>query len=351
MRDVARRAGVSIKTVSNVVNGYAHVTPGTRERVEQAISDLGYRPNLTARGLRNGRTGIIALAVPELGVPYFAELSQHVLAAADKRGWTVLIDQTGGQRDRERLVAAGFRDQIIDGLIFSPLALTAADLAERADNTPMVLLGERIGAGGPLVADHVMIDNVAAARDVTAHLIASGRRRVAAIGAQDRASGATARMRLEGYRLALAAAGRPYDPALVAPAERFHRADGAAGVSRLLRLPEPPDAIFCFNDPLALGAIRRLWELGLRVPDDVAVAGFDDIEDGCFSVPTLTTVAPDKAELARRAVDLLARRLADPAGPPPPEEVEVGHRLVVRESTAAPLSRSPSAAGPPAGAG
>src|ERR1044072_8882918 len=117
MRDVARRAGVSIKTVSNVVNGYAHITPGTRERVEDAINDLGYRPNLTARGLRGGRTGIVALAVPELGMPYFAELAQPVVPAAAERGWTVLIDQTEGERDRERLVAAGFRDQIIDGLL------------------------------------------------------------------------------------------------------------------------------------------------------------------------------------------------------------------------------------------
>ena len=337
MRDVARRAGVSVKTVSNVVNGYAHITPGTRERVERAITDLGYRPNLTARGLRNGRTGTVALAVPELGMPYFAELAQHVVAAADERGWTVLIDQTEGLRERERLVAAGFRDQIIDGLLFSPLALTAADLAERSDGTPMVLLGERIGGSGDgsLVADHVMIDNVAAARDATAHLIASGRRRVAAIGAQDQASGATARLRLEGYRQALAAAGLPYDPALVVPAARYHRADGAEGIARLLRLAEPPDAVFCFNDPLALGAIRRLWELGVRVPGDIAVAGFDDIEDGRYSVPTLTTVAPDKAELARQAVALLARRLAGRAEPPPPEEIEVGHHLVVRESTRA----------------
>jgi DNA-binding LacI/PurR family transcriptional regulator len=342
MRDVARRAGVSIKTVSNVVNGYAHITPGTRERVEQAITDLGYRPNLTARGLRGGRTGTVALAVPELGVPYFAELAQHVVAAAGERGWTVLIDQTEGLRERERLVAAGFRDQIIDGLLFSPLALTAADLAGRHDATPMVLLGERIGgsADGPLVADHVMIDNVAAARDATAHLIAAGHRRIGAIGSQDQASGATARLRLEGYRLALSAAGLPYDPALVAPAARYHRAEGAEGMSRLLRLREPPDAVFCFNDPLALGALRRLWELGLHVPGDIAVAGFDDIEDGRFSVPTLTTIAPDKALLARQAVGLLARRLTDPADPAPPEEIEVGYQLVVRESTGGTAARA-----------
>ncbi len=335
MRDVAHRAGVSIKTVSNVINGYAHITPGTRERVERAISELEYRPNLAARRLRGGRTGIIALAVPELGVPYFAELAQHVLAAAGERGWTVLVDQTEGSRDRERLVAAGFRDQVIDGLLLSPLALTAADLAGRADRTPLVLLGERLGGAGgePPVADHVMIDNVAAARDATAHLIALGRRRVAAIGVQDQASGATARMRLEGYRLALEEARLPWDPALLVPAARYDRAHGAAGMSRLLESAEPPDAVFCFNDPLALGALRRLWEAGVRVPEAIAVAGFDDIEDGRFSVPTLTTVSPDKADLAQRAVERLALRIARPDDPLPPQEIEVGHRLVVGEST------------------
>jgi DNA-binding LacI/PurR family transcriptional regulator len=280
-------------------------------------------------------------------VPYFAELARHVVAAAERRGWTVLIDQTEGLRDRERLVATGFRDQLIDGLIFSPLALTAADLAERTDKTPMVLVGERFGGGSgePLVADHVMIDNVAAAWEATTHLIGLGRRRVAAIGAQDRVSGATARMRLEGYRQALAAAKLVYDPALVAPARHYHRADGAAGMDALLALPDPPDAVFCFNDPLALGAIRTLAERGIRVPDDIAVAGFDDIEDGRYSVPTLTTVSPDKAEIARQAVALLARRLdGDAAGTPSPGgngaagdhapvEFEVGHRLMIREST------------------
>lgn len=336
MRDVARRANVSIKTVSNVINGYAHVTPATRERVERAIAELDYRPNLSARSLRSGRTGIVALAVPELDVPYFAELARHVVTASERRGWTVLIDQTEGLRERERLVAAGFRDRLIDGLIFSPLALTSADLAERTDHTPMVLLGERFGgaSGEPLVADHVMIDNIAAAREATAHLIALGRRRVAAIGAQNRASGATARMRLEGYRQALAAAELVYDPALVAQAPHYHRADGAAGMTALLSLPEPPDAVFCFNDPLALGAIRALADHGLRVPEDVAVVGFDDIEDGRYSVPTLTTVAPDKAEIARQAVELLGRRLDGASDGAAPREVEAGHRLIVRESTA-----------------
>jgi len=119
LKDVAARAGVSVKTVSNVVNGYEHVTPGTRKKVEEALGELGYVPNLAARGLRNGRSGVIALALPELHAPYFAEIAHHVVRAAAERGWTVLVDETEGRLDRERQVAAGIRAHLIDGLILS----------------------------------------------------------------------------------------------------------------------------------------------------------------------------------------------------------------------------------------
>ncbi|MEU5563970.1 LacI family DNA-binding transcriptional regulator [Micromonospora musae] len=328
LKDVAERAGVSVKTVSNVVNGYAHVRPDTRARVEEAIGALNYRPNLSARNLRKGRTGVIALAVPELDIPYFAELARHVVTAAADLGWTVLIDQTGGGREQERVVASGITDHLIDGLIFSPLALTADDLIN-LDGTPMVLLGERV-AHGP--ADHVVIDNVAAAREITNHLVGLGRRRIAAIGSQRTPEGASARLRLDGYRNALEEAGLGYDEALVAPAPVWHRADGAAAMRNLLSSGVRPDAVFCFNDTLALGALRALHEAGLRVPEDVAVAGFDGIEDGRFSVPTLTTIAPDKEQIAMLAVELLANRI-DGDRSAEPRELAAPYRLESREST------------------
>ncbi|GAA4990833.1 LacI family DNA-binding transcriptional regulator [Actinopolymorpha pittospori] len=335
LRDVAELAGVSPKTVSNVVNGYLHVRAETRTRVEEAIATLNYRPNLSARSLRRGRTGVIALAVPELDVPYFAELARHLVAAADRHGWTVLVDQTEGVRERERQVIGGFRDQLIDGLILSPLALTVADLAERTDSTPMVLLGERVHHGP---ADHVLIDNVAAGRDATAHLLGLGRTRISAIGAQTAAAGVTARVRLRGYREALAQAGVPFDERLVAATPRFHRADGAQAMAELLDGPTRPDAVFCFNDLLALGALRTLADRGVRVPDDIAVIGFDDIEDGRYSVPTLSTISPDKRQIADLSVDLLDQQLrVGAAGRADaehgPQEVFAAYRLVEREST------------------
>ncbi|GAA4570198.1 LacI family DNA-binding transcriptional regulator [Micromonospora coerulea] len=328
LKDVAERAGVSVKTVSNVVNGYLHVRPDTRARVEEAIAELNYRPNLSARNLRKGRTGVIALAVPELDIPYFAELARHVVTAAAAHGWTVLIDQTGGGPEQERKVASGIGDHMIDGLIFSPLALTADDLAG-LDGMPMVLLGERVDHGP---ADHVVVDNVAAAQEITAHLIGLGRHRIAAIGSQRTPEGASARLRLAGYTAALDEAGIGYDEKLVAPAPAWHRADGAAAMRHLLAAGVRPDAVFCFNDTLALGALRALHEADLRVPEDVAVAGFDDIEDGRFSIPTLTTVAPDKERIARLAVELLAGRL-DGDRDAPPRELTAPHRLATREST------------------
>jgi DNA-binding LacI/PurR family transcriptional regulator len=326
LKDVAARAGVSIKTVSNVVNGYVHVAPETRAKVQDAIDALGYKPNMAARQLRSGRSGVIALALPELQSPYFAEMAGLIVQAAERRSWTVLIDQTDGQADRERNLVAGLRRHAIDGLIFSPLALAGEELT--GDGTPMVLLGERIWHGP---ADHVAIDNTAAAADATRHLADLGRERIAAIGAQQAASAVTAHQRLAGYRLALADAGLPADARLVAEVESFHRADGAAAMARLLDGPQPPDAVFCFNDLLALGAIRTLLERGLDVPGDVAVVGFDDIEDGRFSTPTLSTISPDTERIARIAVDLLAERLGEDTEPP--REVKVGHHLVAREST------------------
>ncbi|MEV0902167.1 LacI family DNA-binding transcriptional regulator [Actinoplanes sp. NPDC049802] len=335
LKDVAQRAGVSIKTVSNVVNGYVHVAPNTRARVQEAIAELGYRPNVAARQLRGGRSGVIALALPELRSPYFAELAGSIVQAAELRNWTVLVDQTDGAAERERGLVARLRRHLIDGLIFSPLALAGQELTPDTSGVPMVLLGERVWHGP---ADHVAIDNTAAAAEAVQHLCDLGRRRIAAVGAQDAPTAVTARQRLAGYQAALAAAGRDGDPALVAHVKEFHRADGAAAMARLLDLGDPPDAVFCFNDLLAIGAIRTLLDRGYAVPGDVAVVGFDDIEEGQFSTPTLTTVSPGVDRIARTAVELLAERLDASARDNvrmvlPPREVRVDHRLVVREST------------------
>ncbi|KOV76290.1 LacI family transcriptional regulator [Streptomyces sp. NRRL WC-3723] len=333
LKDVAALAGVSVKTVSNVVNGFTYVAPPTREKVERALAELDYRPNLSARNLRQGRTGVIALALPELDAPYFAELTRFVIDAAAERGWTVIIEQTDGRPERERQVLEGIRAQRVDGLIFSPIAVGREELADRDAGTALVLLGERV-IDGP--THHVAIDNQLAAREVTEHLLSLGHTRIAAIGRQTNPSANTARLRLAGYQEALHSAGLPYDEALAPPTDSYHRSDGAEAMARLLALDEPPQAVFCFNDLLALGAQRTALARGLRVPQDVAVAGFDDIEDGRYSTPTLTTVSPDKEQIARVAVEMLQQQIhGSPRGAtrPGPHEMTAAHRLLVREST------------------
>jgi DNA-binding LacI/PurR family transcriptional regulator len=325
LKDVAVLAGVSVKTVSNVVNGYDFVKPENRRRVEDALSVTGYRPNLGARNLRRGRTGFIALVVPELSIPYFGELAGNVIAAAGRRDWSVLIEQTQGDRARERETLASLGSHMVDGAIVSPQAVEAGDLGQ--PGIPMVLLGEHPLA---LPLDHVGIDNVRAAHVAVRHLVDLGRRRIAVIGQHP--TRGTATQRLAGYRQALAEAGLPSRPELVASALRYHHSDGAEAMARLLDLPEPPDAVFCFNDMLALGAIRVAAERGRRVPHDIAVVGFDNAEHSAYSVPSLTTIAPDKSALAAAAVDLVHRRAGgDP--PEPPQDVRIPFALEIREST------------------
>ncbi|NUR73865.1 MAG: LacI family DNA-binding transcriptional regulator [Hamadaea sp.] len=329
LRDVAERAGVSIRTVSNVVNGFAHVAPATRARVEQVVAELGYRPNTVARSLRQGRSRMLALVVPELDVPYFAELTRFVIEHAAARGYTVVVDQTDGDPTREReLIMNGTTANLFDGVIFSPIALGGADLRDRTVTTPVVLLGERASAVG---LDHVMIDNVTAAGLATRHLIELGRTRIAAIGDQNDETRQTARLRTLGFRQAVTEAGLRVDPVLLRSTSFFHRADGAAAMAELLALADPPDAVFCYNDLLALGALRTALQHGVRVPEDIAIIGFDDIEDGRYSTPSLSTISPDKEQIARLAVELLANRLDGDTTEP--VEVPADFTLQAREST------------------
>ncbi|WP_053846531.1 LacI family DNA-binding transcriptional regulator [Streptomyces sp. NRRL B-24085] len=331
LRDVAKRAGVSIRTVSNVVNASVPVSEELRTRVEAALEELDYRPNLVARNLRRGRTGMLALVVPELDVPYFAELAREVITAARAHGYVVMLDQTDGDGDREReLLGRDSRATMFDGLLLSPLSISADELRERANRVPVVLLGEHIFNGD---FHHVAIDNVAAAREATNHLVALGRRRIAAIGDQPYSTGETAQLRTIGYRQALERAGLPVDESLVVPTPRFHRHLGARAMEQLLALPEPPDAVFCYNDLLAIGAMHAVARAGLRVPEDVAVIGVDGIQEGEYSSPTLTTIAPDKAHIAGLAVRTLAGIIEGTA--PSPSEARAPYRLLIRGSTVA----------------
>lgn len=307
LHDVARLAGVSIKTVSNVINDYPHIRPATKEKVEAAIAELGYTPNLTARNLRSGRTGAIALALPDLGLAYFAELAAQVIHEAEAAGVVVLVEQTGADRDRELELLRSPRLKLTDGLIFSPLGMGQEDAAALDVSYPMVLLGERI-FDGP--TDHVTMRNVEAARAATEHLLAQGRRRIAVVGAHEGEVLGSAALRLQGYREAIEAAGIPYDDGIVGYTTLWHRANGADSMREMLARGAEFDAVFGLNDTLALGAMRVLQEAGRRVPDDVAVVGFDGLDEAAYSIPSLTTVDPGRDWIAKTAVSTLLERIA-----------------------------------------
>jgi DNA-binding LacI/PurR family transcriptional regulator len=329
LHDVARVAGVSFKTVSNVINNHPHVRDTTRAKVEQAIQELGYRPNLTARSLRSGHTGAITLALPQLKLPYFAELADAVIEAAAKRGLVVLIEQTGADRSRELEVMASPRLKMSDGLIFSPLALGQEDAGLIKADVPIVLLGERIFGSA---SDHVTMQNVTAARAATEHLLDIGRKRIAVVGAHEGEVIGSAGLRLRGYLEALEARGIPYDDGIVAYVVDWHRSNGAAAMHDLLDRGADFDAVFGLNDTLAQGAVRVLQEAGYRVPDDVAVIGFDDLDETRYSLPTLSTVDPGRTEIAETAIRMLMERIKDPDGTPP-REIETAFQVLPREST------------------
>ncbi|GHF75607.1 LacI family DNA-binding transcriptional regulator [Streptomyces thermodiastaticus] len=311
-------------------SGSGSVAEETRARVQAALDELGYRPNLAARNLRAGRTGLIGLVIPELHSPYFGELAGLLVEAAQQRSWTVVIDQTFGDGEAERRLLEGTGGRMVDGLIISPWSLRPDELTARARDIPVVLLGEQRAPG---LADRVAVDNVLAADEATTHLLDTGRRRIAAIGLQPHLHNDTARQRLEGYHRALRRAGLPSDEALQRTVQALHREDGARAMAELLDSGARPDAVFAFTDELALGALHVAHARGLRVPDDLAVVRFDGIEDGRYAYPPLTTVVPDKKQIAERALQCLADRIYSPAASVPPSDIVVPHRLEVRDSS------------------
>ena len=329
IRDVAALAQVSLKTVTNVVHQRPNVKQETRERVQAAIDELGYRPSLAGRRLQSGRSNTLTLVVPRIDEPYLGALAHAMIAAATPRGFTVLIDETGGAAERETLAASGYPGHGIDGVIFSPAALFPHQLADMSQNTPMVLLGEYLSNSS---ADHVAIDNPGSAREVVRHLIEGGRPQIAFLGSQpDRRSG-VGELRALGYRQEMAEAGLEVPEAWVATASHFSRQEGEARADDFVREGVTFEALVCASDLLAIGAMRSFRRHGLSVPHDVAVAGWDNTVDAEYHLPSLTSVASDMSRLAEQTLDALISRIEGNRSPG--VSYVVPHELVVRESSA-----------------
>lgn len=335
LADVAALAGVSIKTVSNVVNAHPQVHADTRTRVEAAIGQLRYRPHAVGRQLRRGRTGLIALAVPEIDVPYFAELARQVVVAAAERELTVMIEQTDWSRAAERSLLDAREAGLVDGLVMSPVATPSDELEALRSQVPMVLLGEVVQPPG---VDHVGIDDTAAAAEATAHLLAGGRV-PAFLGVTERGVTQTSRRRHLGWVRALDAAGVPPDARTALPVSRYTSAEGARALRDALAAGGRSDAVLCASDVLALGALRALDDAGLAVPDDVAVVGWDDVAFAAYTTPPLTSVSPDLRQIARCAVEMLVERVDGLDAPG--RRVVAAHALAVRASSGRAPARQP----------
>lgn len=335
VKDVAALARVSPKTVSNVLTGTTFVRPETQERVEAAMRTLDFVPNLSARGLRNGRSGMIAVALPDLATAFSADLLHFIVEAAHERGFAVQIEETASEPQRERDLVSRARAHLVDGLILNPIRLEDSAIAgglTRADDLPpMVLIGEVEQHH----TDRVLIDSRRAARDAATHLINRGAHRIAVIGGDDRDDRATAtsRLRLAGFHDALAEAGLTRDRALEINRLPWSMASGAAAAEELLARGVPFDAVLAFTDSLAVGALGALSAVGVRVPEQVLVTGFDDVEVARYTTPALTTVSFDRREFARQTVALLADRILDPGAPI--RAIAVAHQVIERASTAA----------------
>lgn len=329
MADVARLAGVSKKTVSNYFNGYPYFRADTRVRIEAAIEQLDYQVNRAARSLKSGKTGRLGLALPELAQPYFAELAEAVVGAAQRAGFEVLVEVTGGDRAHERHALGAVRSLDVDGMIFSSLAMSNSDVDPAALQVPVVFIGDR-GVGESF--DLVTVDSEAGVRDSTRHLLESGRERIVALGWEDAGEVTAAAARTRGYVRAHRECGVDLDPALALGSDDWSMAGGERAVAAVLRAGLAFDAVAAFNDAMALGALTALRRAGRTVPGDVAVVGFDNIAQAAYSAPTLTTVDAGMVWVAERAVALLVQRVGS-ARADHERVMEVApSRLVVRES-------------------
>lgn len=325
MADVARLAGVSHQTVSRVLNGHPNVSPATKANVLAAIRDLGYRPNIAARALVTGKTNV--LGVISFDTTLYGPASMlYGIERAARPGYFVAIASLPSF-DRASLTQAveRFLGQAVAGIIvIAPQTAAAEALAGLAIGVPLVA----VGCGGTAALPSVRIDNVAGAEMATRHLLDLGHQTVHHIGGPD--SWHDARDRINGWRQALRTAGAP-EPEM--PRGDWSARSGYEAGRRLAARPEVT-AVFCANDPMAVGFLRAAAEAGRRVPQDVSVVGFDDVQEAAYFSPPLTTIRQDFGALGERALHLLMSQItAGGEAPPPPPVVP---ELIVRSSSAAP---------------
>lgn len=307
IKDVALAAGVSVATVSRVMNSSTSVRGSTSGVVREAAKKLGFRPNLMGRNLRATSTRTFGVVLPTLNHPVFAECLQSMEAAAQAFEHVLAVSTTGYQAESEERVSERLLQQRVDGLILTVADAGRSPLLDKLDREciPYVLVFNQSGTGGrehPM-RPSVSVDNFLAARQMVEHLIELGHTRIHMVAGQFQQSDRS-RQRFMGYQAAMRAADLPW----TAPLElRFDTPDTRTELQDLLGRRDAATALFCSNDQLAMTIIRDVRRLGRRVPDDISVAGFDGVQIGEWMSPALTTVVQPTAEIGRTAIDLLLR--------------------------------------------
>lgn len=326
IREVAEKAGVSFTTVSHVLNNTRFVSSETRQRVMLAMRDLNYRPNAIARSLRRGETHTLGLILPDSSNPYFAEIARSVEDSAFRLGYSVIFCNSEREPDKELFYADLLCKKQVDGILFMTTAEHSGSLKLLLEQeVPLVLIDRDLPE--PEV-DLVLTDNCEGGRVATRHLLALGHRCIACIGGSRHQTGGGERV--TGYLEALAQAG-------IAPQEQYiaygdyHVESGLQGARALLQQKHPPSAIFACNDLMAIGVIHTAASLGVAIPGQLSLVGFDDIELAAYTSPPLTTVAQPKIEIGQQAVQLLIERIQDRSLAP--RRLALPTRLIVRGSS------------------
>ena len=327
--DVAKRAGVSTMTVSRVINNSGYINAKTRERVEQAIAELGYIPNALARSLRFKRTKTLALILTDITNPFFTTLARGVEDTASELGFTVMFCNTDeAQADEAEYLNLLVQKQV-DGVLLVPVHSSLDSITFlRNQHVPFVVLDRRIPT---MQVDTVRCDSEQGAHQIVAHLLALGHQRIAFLSGPPQVT--TAADRLAGYRRALLDAGLANMAAEYFGA--FNDVSGYRMTREALTAPVQPTALFATNSLMAIGALRALREAGLRVPQDISVVAFDDLPAALTFDPFLTVVVQPAYEMGRQATLLLLERLANPA-PDQPREIILPIEMIVRRSSAPP---------------
>jgi LacI family transcriptional regulator len=348
MKRIAGELGVSITTVSKVLNNHDDISPATRARVLAKVEELGYRPNAVARSLTLRRTRTLGIVIPDLMHSFFVEIVAGIEQIASPKGYGLLLCSSGENPAKERSELQMLHGRQVDGIVWAPAAGTGnGELLRdfRAQGIGLVMIDRDDYPGVP--CHRVLTDDERAGVLATEHLLAHGRRAIAHLAGPRLTH---ARRREKGWKDAMRAAG------IRVPAEwlvqaGFMEADGHEAMKRLLTVRPRVDAVFAGNDPAAIGAMKAIWEAGLKVPDDIAVVGVGDITFGDLLRVPLTTVSWSRTELGREAATLLLNPLEGAAeDDEAPRRVIIPPRLVVRESCGAVAHESGAPDVPPAGA-